>query len=423
MEATLLKSDDQKSARREFDVHRIRQDFPILQQSASGYPLVYLDSAASSQMPKSVIDRLNLYHSTEHSNVHRSVHTLGANATAAFEGARTQIARFLNAASDREIVFTRGATDSVNLVMHSFGRRNLKAGDEIVITGLEHHSNIVPWQMLCEEKGTVLRVVPVNDRGELDLVEYERLLGPRTRLVAMTQVSNAIGTVNPVQDMIALAKKVGAVTLVDGAQAVPHMPVDVRALGCDYYLFSGHKMCGPTGIGVLYTQADIQDRMGPYLGGGDMILRVTFEKTVYNVPPAKFEAGTPPIAAAIGLGAAAEYLQQIGMGEIQRYEGELLEYALDRISEIHGVRVIGTALHKASVLSFMVDDIHPHDVGSLLNGYGVAIRAGHHCAQPVMDRFDVPATARASFALYNTLADVDALIEGIRSVKRILSSH
>jgi cysteine desulfurase/selenocysteine lyase len=416
MEATVLRSTD-------YDVHRIRQEFPILQQQACGKPLVYLDSAASSQMPKPVIERLHRYQSAEHANVHRSVHTLGANATAAFEGARKKVAQFINAASEKEIVFTRGATDSVNLVMHSFARRNLQAGDEIVITGLEHHSNIVPWQMLGEEMGTVLRVVPVDERGELDLQAFHALLGPRTRLVAMTQVSNAIGTVNPVQEMIAAAQRVGAVTLVDGAQAVPHMPVDVRALGCDYYLFSGHKMCGPTGIGVLYTSPAVQERMGPYLGGGDMILRVTFEKTVYNVPPAKFEAGTPPIAAAIGLGAAIDYLCQVGMPEIQRYEGELLEYALERIGELADVRVIGTARHKASVLSFMVGDVHPHDVGSLLNGYGVAIRAGHHCAQPVMDHFNVPATARASFALYNTLDDVDALIDGIRSVKRILASH
>jgi cysteine desulfurase/selenocysteine lyase len=416
MKAKVLRSE-------EFDVHRIRQDFPILQQLVCGKPLVYLDSAASSQTPKLVIERLHRYQSAEHSNVHRSVHALGANATVAFEGARKKLAEFINAGSEKEIVFTRGATDSVNLVMHSFGRKNLKAGDEIVITGLEHHSNIVPWQMLCEEIGTVLRVVPVTDKGELDLPAYQKLLGSRTRLVAMTQVSNAIGTVNPVQEMVAAAKRVGAVTLIDGAQAVPHMPVDVRALGCDYYLFSGHKMCGPTGIGVLYTSPAVQDRMGPYLGGGDMILRVTFEKTIYNVPPAKFEAGTPPIAAAIGLGAAVDYLRQVGMSEIQRYESELLEYALERIAEIDDVRVIGTARHKASVLSFMVGDVHPHDVGSLLNGYGIAIRAGHHCAQPVMDHFNVPATARASFALYNTLDDVDALIDGIRNVKRILASH
>jgi cysteine desulfurase/selenocysteine lyase len=416
MEATVPRA-------KEFDVHQIRQDFPILQQQVCGKPLVYLDSAASSQTPRTVIDRLHRYQSTEHSNVHRSVHSLGSNATLAFEGARKKVAEFINAGSDKEIVFTRGATDSVNLVMHSFGRKNLRAGDEIIVTGLEHHSNIVPWQMLCEEVGSVLRVVPIDSRGELDLAAYHRLLGPRTRLVAMTQVSNSIGTVNPVHEMIDSARKVGAVTLIDGAQAVPHMPVDVRELGCDYYLFSGHKMCGPTGIGALYTGPNVQERMGPYLGGGDMILRVTFEKTVYNTPPAKFEAGTPPIAGAIGLGAAVDYLRQIGMNEIQQYESELLEYALDRITEIEGVRVIGTARNKASVLSFMVDDVHPHDVGRLLNGYGVAIRAGHHCAQPVMDHFDVPATARASFALYNTLDDVDALIEGIRNVKRILSSN
>jgi cysteine desulfurase/selenocysteine lyase len=421
MEAKLMQSRDDVAVK--FDVHRVRQDFPVLHQQICGRPLVYLDSAASSQTPKSVIERLYRYQSNEHSNIHRSVHTLGANATTAFEDVRRKVAGFLNAASEKEIIFTRGATDSVNLVMQSFGRRNLQAGDEIIITGLEHHSNIVPWQMLCEEVGSILKVIPVTDDGELDLAAYQKLLGPRTKLVAMTHVSNAIGTINPVQEMIAAAKKVGAVTLVDGAQAVPHMPVDVRQLGCDYYLFSAHKMCGPTGIGALYANAGMHERMGPYLGGGDMILRVTFDKTVYNVPPHKFEAGTPPIAAAIGLGAAIDYLEDVGMAEIQRYEGELLDYALDRISEIHGVRVIGTARHKASVLSFMVGDIHPHDVGSLLNGFGVAIRAGHHCAQPVMDRFNVPATARASFGLYNTLDDVDALIEGIHSVKRILAAN
>ncbi|MCW7541001.1 cysteine desulfurase [Aquabacterium sp. A7-Y] len=421
MEATMLRGG--VSAPKAFDVYRIREDFPILQQQMCGHPLVYLDNAASSQTPKSVNDRMHRYQSIEHANVHRSVHTLGTNATAAFEGARKKVAAFINAASEKEIVFTRGSTDSVNLVMHSFGRKNLKGGDEIVVTGLEHHSNIVPWQMLCEEVGAVLRVVPVTDAGELNLTEFERLLNRRTRLVAMTQVSNAIGTVNPVQEMVAAAKKVGAVALIDGAQAAPHLPVDVRDLGCDFYLFSGHKMCGPTGIGVLYAKQSMHERMGPYLGGGDMILRVTFEKTIYNVPPHKFEAGTPPIAAAIGLSAAIDYLQDMGMTEVQRHESGLLEYALGRIAQLGGVRVIGTAKQRASVISFMVGDIHPHDVGSLLNGYGIAIRAGHHCAQPVMDRFDVPATARASFALYNTADDVDALIDGIRSVQRILGNQ
>ena len=419
MTATLLRSS--ASSSNAFDVHHHRQDFPILQQKASGHPLVYLDSAASSQTPSAVIERLHHYQSYEHANVHRSVHTLGANATLAYEGARKKLADFINAASEKEIIFTRGATDSVNLVMHSFGRKTFRAGDEIIITGLEHHSNIVPWQMLCEEVGTVLRVVPMNDNGELDLQVYSSLLNARTRLVAMTQVSNAIGTINPVHEMISAAKRVGAVTLVDGAQAVPHLPIDVRALACDFYLFSGHKMYGPTGIGVLYANAAIQEQMGPYLGGGDMILRVTFEKTIYNVPPYKFEAGTPPIAAAIGLGAAVSYLQSIGMAEIQHHEAQLLDYAHDQIASIKDVRVIGRAKNKASVLSFMVGDIHPHDVGSILNGYGIAIRAGHHCAQPVMDRFNVPATARASFGLYNTLEEVDALMEGIRSVKRILA--
>jgi cysteine desulfurase/selenocysteine lyase len=420
MEAILLR---QNSVQAEsFDVNAVRSHFPILHRKPlHGNSFVYLDNAASSQMPQSVIDRLNSYHSNEHSNVHRSVHSLGALATDAYEGARKKIASFINAASEKEILFTRGSTDAINLAMQSYGRANLAAGDEIVVTTLEHHSNIVPWQMLCQERKCVLRVVPVNDAGEIILSEYRKLLNSRTRLVAMSHVSNAIGSVNPVKKMIDAARRMGIVTLVDGAQAIPHMAVNVRDLDCDFYAFSGHKMCGPTGIGALYARSAVQQHMVPYLGGGDMILRVTFEETIYNVPPYKFEAGTPPIAAAIGLGAAIDFLQSIGMDQIEKHEAQLLDYAHERIRTIDNVRVIGTAKHKAAVLSFMLGDIHPHDVGSLLNSYGVAIRAGHHCAQPVMERFSVPATARASFAFYNTEDEVDELVDGIRHVKRILA--
>ena len=406
-----------------FDVEAVRLDFPVLhRQLPPTGTFAYLDNAASGQMPSFVSDRIHRYHTNEHANVHRSVHTLGSEATDAYEGARKKIARFLNAATHSEIIFTRGTTDSINLAMQSYGRPNLGEGDEIIITALEHHSNIVPWQMLCKEKKCVLKVVPLNDAGEVMVDEYTRLLGPRTKLVALSHVSNALGSVNPVKDMIAQARELGAVTLVDGAQAIPHMAVDVRDLDCDFYAFSGHKLFGPTGIGILYTRSAIQEKMGPYLGGGDMILRVTFEETTYNVPPYKFEAGTPPIVAAIGLGAAVEYLQKIGMDNIGRYETSLLNYAEEQIRKINGVRIIGTARHKAGVLSFMLGDVHPHDVGSLLNTYGVAIRAGHHCAQPVMERFGVPATARASFAFYNTRDEVDALIDGVKHVDRIFSA-
>ncbi|QNA87274.1 cysteine desulfurase [Massilia sp. Dwa41.01b] len=406
-----------------FDVDAVRLDFPVLQRHMEPKgTFAYLDNAASGQMPRQVSDRIHRYHTNEHANVHRSVHTLGAEATEAYEGARKKVAAFVNAASHTEILFTRGTTDSINLAMQSYGRPNLQEGDEIIVTTLEHHSNIVPWQMLCKEKKCVLRVVPLNDDGEVMVDEYMKLLNARTRLVAMSHVSNALGSVNPVRLMVAEAKKRGIVTLVDGAQAIPHMAVDVRDLDCDFYAFSGHKLFGPTGIGILYARSAIQERMGPYLGGGDMILRVTFEETIYNVAPYKFEAGTPPIVAAIGLGAAVDYLSAIGMDRIAAYESALLAYADERMRTVPGVRIIGTAAQKAGVLSFMLDDIHPHDVGSLLNSYGVAIRAGHHCAQPVMERFGVPATARASFAFYNTRDEIDALVDGVKHVKRIFAA-
>lgn len=405
-----------------FDVDSLRLDFPVLHRNLPPTgTFAYLDNAASGQMPRHVSDRIHRYHTNEHANVHRSVHTLGAEATDAYEGARKKVAQFLNAASHTEILFTRGTTDSINLAMHSYGRPNLKEGDEIIVTTLEHHSNIVPWQMLCKENKCVLKVVPINDDGEVMFDAYLDLLGPRTRLVAMSHVSNALGSINPVKQMVAAARERGIVTLIDGAQAIPHMAVDVRELDCDFYAFSGHKLFGPTGIGILYARSAIQEWMGPYLGGGDMILRVTFEETTYNVAPYKFEAGTPPIVAAIGLGAALEYLEFVGMAAIARYEASLLSYAEEKMRLIDGVRIIGTAANKASVLSFMLDDIHPHDIGSLLNSYGVAIRAGHHCAQPVMDRFGVPATARASLAMYNTREEVDALGRAVRRAREMFS--
>ena len=401
------------------DVERIRADFPILKLKVNGKPLVYLDNAASSQMPQQVIDRLVRYQTAEHANIHRGVHYLSETATAAYEGARGKVQRFINAKEAREIIYTRGTTDSLNLVMHGYGRAFLGAGDEIIVSQLEHHSNIVPWQMLCEEKGVKLRVIPCNDAGELLLDDYYKLFNGHTRLVAITHVSNALGTVNPVKDMIATAHGFGVPVLVDGAQAVPHMKVDVQDLDCDFYAFSAHKMCGPTGIGILYGKAALLEKMKPFEGGGDMILSVTFEKTTYNVIPHKFEAGTPPIAAGIGLGATIEYLEKVGMGRIAAHEHELMAYANDAFSQLKDVRVIGTAADKAGVLSFTLKGVHPHDVGTILNEEGVAVRTGHHCAQPVMQRFGIPATARASFYLYNTLPEVDALVAGIRKVQKI----
>jgi cysteine desulfurase/selenocysteine lyase len=404
-----------------WDVERIRKDFPALHQQVHGKPLVYLDNAATSQKPQSVIDALVAYYTFDNSNVHRGVHLLSERATEAYEGARARIQRHLNAASPREIVFVRQATEGINLVMASYGRRFVGAGDEIVISAIEHHANIVPWQMLCEEKGARLRVVPIDDRGDLLMEEYARLLGPRTKLVAITQVSNALGTVTPIKDIIGLAHQQDIPVLVDGAQAVPHQPVDVRDLDCDFYVFSGHKAYGPTGIGVLYGKEQWLERMPPFQGGGDMIKSVTFEKTTYNELPYKFEAGTPHIAGAIGLAAGLEYIAGLGLEQIRGYEHELLAYGTELLSAISGVRLIGTARHKAAVLSFVLDGVHAHDLGTILDQQGVAVRAGHHCAMPVMQRFGVPATARASMSFYNTRAELETLAAAIEGAREIFA--
>ncbi len=408
-------------SRAAFDVERVRADFPILQIEVQDRPLVYLDNAASSQMPQPVIDRLVHYQATEHANIHRAVHTLSERATAAYEEARRKLQRFINAPDEREVIFTSGTTEAINLVMHGYGRKFIKCGDEIILTTLEHHSNIVPWQMLAEETGATIRVLPINDAGELCLEQFEPLFNAHTRLVGVSHVSNALGSINPIKQMIALAHRHGVPVLVDGAQAAPHMPVDVQDLDCDFYAFSGHKLCGPTGIGVLYGKAELLEKMQPFKGGGDMILSVSFEKTVYNTIPYKFEAGTPPVAAAIGLGAAVDYLSAIGMDSIARHEHALLQYATSQLNALPGLRVIGTATNKAAVLSFTLEGIHPHDVGTLLNQEGIAVRTGHHCAQPVMTRLKVPATTRASFAFYNSMAEVDALVAGIRSVQKVFA--
>jgi len=405
---------------RPFDVAGIRRDFPILKQQVHGKPLVYLDNAATSQKPQSVIDALVRYYSTYNANVHRGIHTLSGRATDEYEGARGKVRRFLNAVDDKEIIFVRGATEGINLVANSYGRQRVGPGDEVVISGMEHHSNIVPWQMLCQERGAKLRVIPVSDEGELLLDEYERLLTPRTRLVAVTHVSNSLGTINPVERIVAVAHSRGVPVLVDGAQATPHTAVDVRKLGCDFYVFSGHKVFGPTGIGVVYGRAELLEAMPPYQGGGDMIRSVTFEKTTYNSLPYKFEAGTPHISGAIGLGAAIDYVTAIGLDRIAAYEHELLEYGARRLADVDGLRLIGTAKHKASILSFVMEGVHPHDIGTILDGEGIAIRTGHHCTQPLMDRFGVPATARASLAFYNTREELDALAQGMRRVIEVL---
>lgn len=403
----------------EFDVARIREDFPILKQRPHGKPLIYFDNAATSQKPQVVIDTLNRYYSAENSNIHRGVHFLSGQATEAYEDARAKVKSFLNPVAAREIIFVRGATEGINLVAQSYGRTFIQAGDEIIITAMEHHSNIVPWQMLCQEKGAVLRVIRINDDGELLIDEYEKLLNARTKFVSVVHVSNSLGTINPIQQIIEMAHIRGIPVLIDGAQAAPHLRVDVQHLDCDFYVFSGHKVLGPTGIGILYGKADLLEVMPPYQGGGDMIRSVTFEKTVYNTLPYRFEAGTPHIAGAIGLGAAIDYLRRIGLDRIADYEQELLAYGTDALSAIPGVRIIGTAKEKASVLSFVLDGVHAHDIGTILDQEGIAIRAGHHCAMPVMERFGVPATARASLAFYNTREEIDALVGAIHKVREI----
>ena len=404
-----------------FDAERVRADFPILQQLVNGKPLVYLDNGATSQKPQAVIDELVRYYSTENANVHRGVHTLSQYASEDYEGARAKVKRLLNAADDHEIIFTRGTTDSINMVAQSYGRQNIGPGDEIIVSNMEHHSNIVPWQMLCEEKGSVLRVVPIDDAGELLMDEYERMLSPRTKLVSITQVSNALGTILPVEQIIGIAHAQGVPVMLDGAQAVPHMAVDVRKLDCDFYAFSGHKIFGPTGIGILYGKAELLDAMPPVQGGGEMIKSVTFEKSIYNDLPYKFEAGTPNIAGAIGLGAAVDYVQSVGYEAFGAYEEELLEYGTKALESIGGLRIIGTSPRKAGILSFVIDNIHPHDIGTILDAEGVAVRTGHHCAQPVMQRFQIPATARASLAMYNTKEDIDALVKAIDRVIEVFS--
>jgi cysteine desulfurase / selenocysteine lyase len=402
------------------DTAVIRRDFPVLKRTVRGLPLAYLDNAASSQRPRAVIDAMSHYYENCHANVHRGVHTLSREATDLFEGARAKVRRFINARSTREIVFVRGTTEAINLVAQSYGRPAFGPGDEILISWLEHHANIVPWQMLCQQTGATLKVAPITQSGEVDFDAFAALLSPRTKLVALAHVSNALGTVIPVHRFIAAARARGVPVLLDGAQAVPHMKVDVQALDCDFYAFSGHKMCGPTGIGVLYGRESLLDAMPPWQGGGDMILAVSFEKTVYNSLPYKFEAGTPDIAGVIGLGAAIDYLESLGMDRIAVAEHALLVYANERLATVPGLRFVGTAPDKAAVVSFTVDNVHPHDLGTILDHEGVAIRTGHHCAMPVMDFFGLPATARASFAFYNTRAEIDQLVAALHNAREML---
>lgn len=401
------------------DAALLRHDFPILDQKVNGRPLVYLDNAATTQKPRAVMEAMDRYYATINANVHRGAHALSERATEAFEGARSKVQRFINAEDAREIIFVRGTTEAINLVAQSYGRSKLKSGDEIIVTEMEHHSNIVPWQLLCEQTGAVLRVVPIDERGELDMEQYQRLLGPRTRLVAVVHLSNVLGTINPVKGIISLAHSHGVPVLLDGAQAVPHLKVDVQDLGCDFYAFSGHKLYGPTGIGVLYGKEELLEAMPPYQGGGEMIRVVTFKKTVYNDLPYKFEAGTPDIAGAIGLGTAIDYVSGIGLETIALHERELLDYATEAVAGVPGLRIIGTARERASILSFVLDGVHPHDIGTILDSEGIAIRTGHHCAMPVMEHFGLPATARASLALYNTRDDVDALVRGLHKVHEV----
>ena len=404
-----------------FDVARIREDFPILDQMVNGKPLVYLDNAATTQKPQVVIDALVNYYTSDNSNVHRGVHTLSQRATEDFDIGRSKARQFLNAGSDQEIIFVKGTTDGINLVAQSYARPNLGEGDDIIISTMEHHSNIIPWQVLCQEKGAHLRVIPISDAGGLLIDEYEKLLTPRTKLVAITHVSNVLGTVNPIEQIVEIAHNRGVPVLVDGAQAVPHMAVDVQKLGCDFYVFSGHKIYGPTGIGVLYGKSELLEAMPPYQLGSEMIKSVTFEHTIYNDLPFKFEPGTPHIAGVIGMGAAIDYLNGIGMDRIDAYEHDLLEYGMECLSGIDGVQLIGTAPGKSSVMSFVMDSAHPHDIGTILDTEGVAVRTGHHCAQPLMHRFGVPATARASLSFYNTKDEIDLLVKAIDRVIEVFS--
>lgn len=411
------------------DINKIREDFPILKREVNGKPLVYFDNGATSQKPQQVIDAINNYYTYENSNIHRGIHTLSQEATNAYEEARKKVQQFVNAKYSHEIIFTKGTTDSINLVASSFGKKYLKKGDEIIISTMEHHSNIVPWQMICEEKGAILKVIPINDKGELLLDEFKKLLSNKTKLVAITHVSNTLGTINPIKEIIKLVRQhapplremeEGAFILIDGAQAVPHTKVDVQELDCDFYAFSGHKMFGPTGVGILYGKEAILNNLPPYQGGGDMIKTVTFEKTTYNELPHKFEAGTPNIVGGIGLGIAVDYMNSIGIDKIEAYEHELLTYATEQIKQIEGVRIIGEATNKASVLSFVVDGTHPSDIGMIIDKLGVAIRTGHHCTEPLMNRFNVPGTARASFAFYNTFEEIDVFISAVRRAVKML---
>jgi len=403
-----------EGARPALDTAALRRDFPILGQTVHGHPLVYLDNAASAQKPRAVMAAEERAYSEFYANIHRGVHSLSMKATDAYEAARVKAQHFMGAASVKETILTKGTTDAINLVASSYGRRNVGAGDEVLITGLEHHSNIVPWQMLCEEKGARLRVAPLDEQGRVVMEEYERLLSPRTKMVAVAHVSNALGTINPVRRMIDLAHARGVPVLIDGAQAAPHLAIDVRALDCDFYALSSHKMYGPSGVGLLYGKRDLLEAMPPWQGGGDMILSVTFDKTTYNELPYKFEAGTPHIAGVIGLGAAVDYLTAVGLSRVAAHEHDLLTYGTERLREVPGLRLLGTAAEKAAVLSFVIEGLHPHDIGTVLDYEGIAVRTGHHCAQPVMDRYCVPATTRASMGLYNTRQEIDALVAGLQ---------
>ncbi|HTA77091.1 MAG TPA: cysteine desulfurase [bacterium] len=410
-----------ESTTQTYDVLKYRKDFPILNQKVHGVPLVYLDNAATTQKPLPVIEAENKYYREYNANIHRGVHLLSQQATKAYEDARVKIQKFINAANSAEIIYTRGTTEGINLVAQTWGRKNVQAGDEILVSAMEHHSNIVPWQMLCEEKGAKLKVIPINDAGELLMDEFKKLVTSKTKLVAVTHVSNALGTINPIADIIQYAHSKGVLVLIDGAQSIPHIKVDVQALDCDFYAFSGHKIYAPTGIGVLYGKYKLLDSMPPYQGGGDMIASVTFEKTTYAKLPNKFEAGTPHIAGVIGLGAALDYVSAIGVDRIAAHEHELLVYGTQALSKIKEVRIIGTAAMKAGVISFTLGEIHPHDIGTILDKQGVAIRAGHHCAQPVMERFDIPATARASFGLYNVKEEIDVLVTAIQKTLEVFA--